>query len=90
MQAKAFSLFKRMGDVGLIRDITKFRNEGDEVFAFKPQPERFLSFFQIGKKMIITNAFIKKADKLPKNEKMRALEARKDFLLRSKKGEYYE
>lgn len=90
MQAKAFALFKRMGDVGLIRDITKFRNEGDEIFAFKPRPERFLSFFQIGRKMIITNAFIKKADKLPKNEKMKAIEARNDFLLRIKKGKYYE
>ena len=42
---KTLMLFKRMGDFGKISDITKFRNEGDKIFAFKPQPERFLSFF---------------------------------------------
>ena len=54
---KALFLFKRMGDVGKIMDETKFRNEGDKIFAFKPQPHRFLSFFVIGHKIIVANAF---------------------------------
>jgi len=89
MQAKALALFQRMADIGIIRDITKFRNEGDDIYAFKPQPERFLSFFQKGKKIIITNGFVKKSDKLPEAEKERAIAARKDYLSRTKKGEYY-
>ena len=59
MQKKAFYLFKRMGDIGKINDITKFRNEGDQIYAFKPQPDRFLSFFVKDKVIIITNAFRK-------------------------------
>ena len=45
---KVLMLFKRIGDFGKISDITKFRNEDDKVFAFKPQPDRFLSFFLCG------------------------------------------
>ena len=58
-------LLKRMGDAGIIKDITKFRNEGDKIYAFKPQPDRFLCFFYEGKKIIITNGFRKKQQKLP-------------------------
>lgn len=90
MQQKAFYLFKRMGDFGKISDKTKFRNEGDQIFAFKPKPDRFLSFFVKGKKIIVTNAFQKKSNKLPKNEKSKALECRKDYLNRVKEGSYYE
>jgi hypothetical protein len=83
-------LLKRMGDLGRIFDKTKFRNEGDEIFAFKPQPDRFLCFFTTGRKIIITNAFVKKSDKLPPGEKDRALRAKADFELRVKRGTYYE
>jgi phage-related protein len=89
-QDKIFYLFKRMGDFGKISDITKFNNEGDGVFAFKPQPHRFLSFFVIGKKIIITNAYRKKGDKLPKSEKDLAEKRRTDYLDRVKRGYYYE
>ena len=83
-------LLKRMGDLGRIFDKTKFRNEGDKIFAFKPQPDRYLCFFTTGRKLIITNAFVKKSDKLPPGEKDRALRARADFEARIKKGTYYE
>ena len=59
-QQKFFHLVKRMGDFGFISDKTKFRNEDDGIYAFKPQPNRFLSFFYEGGKIIITNAFVKK------------------------------
>ena len=45
-------LFKRMGDAGEIKDITKFVNEGDKIYAFKPQPDRFLCFFMMVKKLL--------------------------------------
>ena len=41
-------------------------------------------------KIIITNAFQKKSEKLPKGEKRKALEYRKDYMNRVKKGFYYE
>ena len=90
MQRKVFYLFKRIGDYGKINDKTKFRNEGDQIFAFKPQPDRFLSFFTKRKKIIVTNAFMKKSNKLPKQEKIKALECRKDYMKRIEEGSYYE
>jgi len=89
-QHKVFYLFKRLGDFGKISDKTKFRNEGDQIFSFKPKPDRFLAFFVKGKKVIVTNAFQKKSNKLPKDEKRKALGFRKDYLKRVKEGSYYE
>lgn len=62
-----------LADFGIIYDKTKFRNEGDSIYAFKPQPDRYLCFFFTGKKVIVSNAFRKKTDKLPINEKDTAL-----------------
>ena len=84
---KFLALVKRMGDTGKIFDITKFRYEGDDVYAFKPQPDRFLSFFTYGKKIIVTNGFAKKTDKLPQNEKDLAIKYRQDYIKRNAGGE---
>ena len=89
-KSKLLHLFKVMGDQGKIHDIRKFRHEGDGIYAFKPQPYRFLSFFTKGKKIIITNAFYKDEDKLPKAEKDRALKARNDYEAKTKRGDYYD
>jgi len=87
---KLLKLIKRMGDAGKINDKTKFVNEGEKIYAFKPQPERFLCFFYEGKKIIITNAFQKKQQKLPVGEKNKALKCRQDYINRVTKGDYYE
>lgn len=89
-QQKFFYLVKRIGDFGFISDKTKFRNEDDGIYAFKPQPNRFLSFFFEGGKIIITNAFVKKSQKLKKQDKESAISARADYLERIKEGTYYE
>lgn len=89
-QQKFFFLVKRIGDFGFISDKTKFRNEDDGIYAFKPQPNRFLSFFFEGGKIIITNAFVKKSQKLKKQDKESAISARADYLERIKEGTYYE
>lgn len=89
-QAKTMALFKRMAETGEIRDKTKFRNEGDGIFAFKPQPYRFLCFFVRGRRIIITNGYYKKTDKLPKAEKARADRRKQDYESRTKKGTYYD
>lgn len=89
-QQKFFYLVKRIGDFGFISDKTKFRNKDDGIYAFKPQPNRFLSFFFEGGKIIITNAFVKKSQKLKKQDKECAISARTDYLERIKEGTYYE
>lgn len=89
-QRKLLNLFRLMGDFGKILDKTKFRSEDDGIYAFKPQQDRYLCFFFKGKKIIVTNAFIKKADKLPRNEKERALKLYQNYEKRVKEGTYYE
>ena len=79
---KFLILVKRIADVGRIFDTTKFRNEGDNIYAFKPRPDRYLSFFVTGRKIIVTNGFCKKTDKLPNSEKELALRYRNNYLKR--------
>ena len=55
----------------------------------KPQPDRFLCFFCKGKKIVVTNAFEKKQDKLPVSEKQRALGIKKNYEKRVEEGIYY-
>ncbi len=81
---QVLKLFKRIGDSGKIFDTTKFNYEGDQIYAFKPQPERFLCFFYNGKRIIVTNAFRKKQQKLPSNQKEMAIRNRADYILRNK------
>jgi len=46
-------------------------------------------FFLYGTKIIITNGFEKKSQKLPASEKERALRAKADFEKRANQGVYY-
>lgn len=87
---KILRLLKRIGDAGEIKDTTKFNYEGDKIYAFKPKPDRFLCFFFEKGKIIITNAFRKKQQKLPMNEKIKALSSKKDYELRVKESDYYD
>lgn len=87
---KTLNLFRLMGDHGKIFDKTKFRYEEDKIYAFKPQPDRYLCFFYQGKKIIVTNAFVKTTDKLPKEEKEQALKAYRNYENRVKENSYYE
>ena len=79
-----------MAEMGEIKNKTKFRNEGNGVYAFKSKSHRFLSFFFIGKKIIISNAFEKKQDKIPVNEKKKTLKCKIDYKERVKQGAYYD
>lgn len=89
-QDRFLILIKKLADTGKIFNQQKFRNEGDKIFAFKAKPNRFLCFFTVGKKIIVTNGFPKRQDKLPPNEKARAILFRKDYLERTEAGTYYE
>jgi len=89
-QRKLLNLLRLIGDHGKIFDETKFRNEGDKIYAFKPQPDRYLCFFFKGRKIIITNAFTKKTQKLPHGEKELALKAYQSYEERIEEGTYYE
>ena len=70
LQRKFLVLAKKIGDTGKIFDKTKFRHEDDGIYAFKPQPDRYLSFFIDEKKIIVTNGFRKKTEKLQKMKRI--------------------
>ncbi len=89
-QIKLLGLFQLIGNLGQIKNRTKFNSEGSKIYAFKPQPHRFLCFFFKDSKIIVTNAFHKKTNKLPVNEKDKALKFKKDYELRIQRGDYYE
>jgi phage-related protein len=76
---KFLILVKKMGDFGKIYDQTKFTYEGDKIYAFKPQPDRYLTFFTKDKRIIVTNAFLKKTRNIPKNEKELALKKMNEY-----------
>jgi phage-related protein len=88
-RGKLAALLMVIGDIGQLRNKQKFRYEGDKIYAFKPKPHRFLAFFFAGGKVIITNAFAKKSDKIPPGEKDRAQKCMRDYEQRVKAGSYY-
>ena len=73
-QKKLAHLLYVMGEMGQIRNEEKFTNEDDQIYAFKPQPDRFLCFFFAGGKIIITNAYEKKTQKMPPREKRASIQ----------------
>ena len=87
---KIVELFRLMGDEGEIKNIRKFRHEGDQIYAFKSSFDRFFCFFFDDSKVIVTNACEKKSDKMPPNEKAKALKFRSDYRKRCTVGKYYE
>jgi hypothetical protein len=87
---KLWHLLRILGDLGKLLNEEKFRYEGDQVYALKPHPDRFLCFFFEGSKIIITNAYEKKTAKMPVQEKRKALQAKAEYIERISKGEYYD
>jgi len=87
---KLVYLFQMLADTGVIRSEEKFNYEHDQIYAFKPMPDRFLCFFYQGAKIIVTNAFHKKTQKMPPREKQKALKSKSDYIKRCKGGTYYD
>ena len=86
---KFYEMVIKIAEEGHLRNKTQFRYEGDGIYAFKPVPDRYLSFFTDDKKIIVTNGFVKKKNKLPIEEKKRALRLKQDYINRKREGKYY-
>lgn len=75
-QRLLFQLLKTFCNTQNYVDTTKFRNEGDQIYAFKRGACRLLCFFlpdQPKKTVVLTHGYRKQSQKLPKQEKQRAL-----------------
>ena len=68
VQLKLLALVKYIAENGKLFDINKFRqvDKKEKIYEFKPRAERFFNFFYEGKKIIITNAYRKKGQKVNK------------------------
>lgn len=88
---KLAAFVKLMGDQGILYDEQKFRivDKKEKIYEFKPAGYRFFNFFHTGRKIIITNGYAKKSQKVDKKELKRAIESKKDYIQRTSGGEYY-
>ena len=91
-KVKLAVLAKRIAEAGKIFDITKFRlvDPKERLYEFKPLSYRFFNFFYTGRKIIITNAYMKKSQKVDRRELQKAINIKKDYARRVKEGTYYE
>jgi len=89
MSAKIFRLISMISENGpqLREPYSKHLNDG--IFELRAQSgsdiSRVLYFFYIGKRVIITNGFIKKTQKTPQSEIDKAKAIRKEFIEREAK-----
>ncbi len=91
VKIKLAALVKYVADVGEILDIRKFRlvDHKERLYEFKPLGHRFFNFFCEGRKIIITNAYMKKSRRTDRNELKKAISMKKDYTRRINGGTYY-
>ncbi len=92
IKVKLAVLVKYIAEQGKIFDITKFRvvDSKEKIYEFKPLQYRFFNFFYEGRKIIITNGYIKKSQKVSKKDLEKSRDIKKDYTYRVKGGSYYE
>mgnify|MGYP001591690111 CR=1 FL=1 len=92
VKVKLAASVKYIAEYGKLFDITKFRqvDPKEKIFEFKPMGHRFFNFFYEGGKIIITNGYMKKSQKVSKKDLERARDIKKDYTYRAKGGGYYE
>ncbi|PIP19451.1 MAG: hypothetical protein COX41_02890 [Candidatus Omnitrophica bacterium CG23_combo_of_CG06-09_8_20_14_all_41_10] len=91
IKVKLAALVKYIAEQGKIFDITKFRviDSKEKIYEFKPLQYRFFNFFYEGRKIIITNGYVKKSQKVSRKDLERARDIKKDYTYRVKGGSYY-
>lgn len=91
VKVKLAALVKYIAEHGKIFDITKFRlvDSQEKIFEFKPVGHRFFNFFYEGRKIIITNGYMKKSQKVSRKDLERARKIKRDYIYRVTGGSYY-
>lgn len=62
-QAKVLTLFQRLGDIGRIRNSTKFKKVADDLWEFKSYQVRLLGDYRPGRRFLIATGLKKKRDR---------------------------
>lgn len=79
-QAGVTSAIKFIADKGPPNNESKFRHEGDGIYAIKDGQIRIYCFYDTDSQIVLTNGVIKKAKKADPNELKRAKKLRKAYL----------
>lgn len=83
MSAKLYSVLQLLEENGPSLRLPYSEHLQDGIFELRAKQSsnisRVLYFFYVGKKIIMTNGFIKKTQKTPKNELNTAIKYRKDY-----------
>ena len=83
MQAKLFMALEFLEEKGPLLREPYSKSLGDGIFEVRARQgsdiSRVLYFFVVGKRIILTNGFVKKTQKTPTNEIERAKRYRKDY-----------
>ena len=86
MQAKLFMVLEFLEEKGPLLREPYSQSLGDGIFEVRAKQgsdiSRVLYFFVVGKRIILTNGFVKKTQKTPTNEIERAKRYRKDYQTR--------
>ena len=92
IRVKLYSLVRYLATNGRLFDERKFRlvDKKEKIYEFKPNDERFFNIFWEGKRIILTNAYPKKGQKVDQRELERAINSKRDYEFRVKGGVYYE
>lgn len=87
MQAKIFSVLTYLEEKGSELREPYSKALGDGIFEVRAKVgvniTRVLYFFRVGKKIILTNGFVKKTQKTPRNEIDKAKQYRADYCNRN-------
>ena len=88
---KLAAFVKLIADEGVLFNQQKFRivDNKEKIYEFKPAGYRFFNFFYAGGKIIITNGYAKKSQKVDKEELKRAIRLKQNYIHRIKGGKYY-
>ncbi|MGA1825456.1 MAG: type II toxin-antitoxin system RelE/ParE family toxin [bacterium] len=88
---KLAAFVKLIAEEGTLYDEQKFRivDRKEKIYEFKPARYRFFNFFYTGRKIIITNGYVKKSQKVDKRELKRAIRLKKYYIQRVTEGKYY-
>lgn len=90
VRRKLVALVMWMAQEGRIFDKTLYRivSWKDKIYEFKPYKDRYFNFSD--RRIIITNAYRKKTQKVDKKELSKAINIKKDYTRRVKEESYYD
>jgi len=78
-QARLLVLFQRLGDFGRIDNREQFKKVKGDIWEFKSFKIRMLCYYRPDKRVVVTHGFVKKEDRIPTRELLRAESIKREY-----------